>query len=40
MVRVSGMGEVISRTERKRTVPAFVPAETAAIGGNRGTRGR
>jgi hypothetical protein len=30
------MGETVSRTDRKRTVPGFVPAETAFIGGNCG----
>jgi hypothetical protein len=28
-----------SRTNRKRTVPGFVPVETASIGGNRATCG-
>jgi hypothetical protein len=31
---------IISRTERKRTVPTFVPAETDSISGNCGNRER
>src|ERR1700682_5130259 len=39
MVRVSGMVRTVTRTDRKRTVPGFVPAETASIGGNCGICG-